>query len=84
MLSDIGWSKLADRRRDLRLVLLYKVVKGQMAVSADNRTRSSNPYKFKTIFTNTTQYKNSFVPRTIIDWNKLSSDTVSAESVSAF
>ncbi len=60
ILSDLGWSKLADRRRDLRLVLLYKVVKGQVTVSADslglikadNRTRSSNPYKFKTIFTN--------------------------------
>ncbi len=51
MLSDLGWSKLANRRRDLRLALLYKVVKGQVAVSADslglikadNRTRSSNP-----------------------------------------
>ncbi len=53
-------------------------------VKADNRTRSSNPYKFKTIFTNSTQYKNSFVPRTISDWNKLSCDTVSAESVAAF
>ncbi len=92
MLSDLGWSKLADRKRDLRIAFLYKVVKGQVAVSADalglviadNRTRSSNPYKFKTVFTNTTQYKNSFVPRTIIDWNKFSSDTVSAESVSAF
>ncbi len=70
MLSDLGWSKLADRWRDLRLALLYKVVKGQVAVSADslgsvkadNTTRSSNPYKFKTIFTNSTQYKNSFVP----------------------
>ncbi len=92
MLSDLGWSKLADRRRGWRFALLYKVVKGQVAVSADslglvkadNGTRSSIPYKFKTIFTNSTQYKNSFVPRTITDWNKLSYDTVSAESVAAF
>ncbi len=75
MLSDLGWFKLADRRRDLRLALLYKVVKGQVAVSADslglikadNRNRSPNPHKFKTIFTNSIQNKNSFVPRTIID-----------------
>ncbi len=92
MLSDHGWSKLADRRRELRLALLYKVVKGQVAVSADslglikadNRTRSSNPHQFKTILTNSTQYKNSFVQRTIIDWNKRSCNTVSAESVAAF
>ncbi len=58
MLSDLGWPKLADRRRDLRLSFLSKEVKGQVAVSsdplglvkADNRTRSSNPYKFKTIY----------------------------------
>ncbi len=68
MLSELGWSKLADRRRDLRIALLYKVVQGQVAVSddslglvkADNRGRSSNQYQFKTIFTNTTQYKNYF------------------------
>ncbi len=92
MLSDHGWSTLADRRRDLRLALIYKVVKGQVALSADslglvkadNRTRSSNPYTFKTIFTNFTQYKNSFVSRTIIDWNTLSCDKVSAENVAAF
>ncbi len=53
-------------------------------IKSDNRIRSSNPYKFKTIFTNSTQYKNSFVPKTIIDWNKHFSDTVSAESVAAF
>ncbi len=90
MFSDLGWFKLAGRRRDLRLALLYKVVKGQVAVSADslglikadNRTRS-NAHTFKTIYTNSTQYKNSFVPRTIIDWNKLSCNTVSAESVAA-
>ncbi len=53
-------------------------------IKADNRTTSSNPHKFKTIFTNSTQYKNSFVPRTISDWNKLSRNTVSAESVATF
>ena len=26
MLKDLGWESLADRRRDLRLVLLYKIV----------------------------------------------------------
>ncbi len=90
-MDNLVQSKLADRRRDLRFALLYKVGKGQVAmltdslglVKADNRTRLSNPYKFKTIFTNTTQYKNYFVPRTIIEWNQLSSSIVSAESVSA-
>ncbi len=58
MLSDLGWSKLGDMRRDLRLALLYKVVKGQVVVSADalglikanNRTRSSNIYIYIYIY----------------------------------
>jgi len=32
MLHDLGWRDLSDRRRDLRLALLYKVVTGHVAV----------------------------------------------------
>jgi len=47
MLHDLGWCELKDRRRDLRLALLYNIVTGNMAinsyqiglVAADNRTR---------------------------------------------
>jgi len=47
MLHDLGWRDLSDRRRDLRVALLYKVVTGHVAVgpdqiglvAADNRTR---------------------------------------------
>ena len=46
MLHDLGWRDLSDRRRDLRLALLYKVVTGHVAVgpglvAADNRTRAN-------------------------------------------
>ena len=33
MLHDLGWRDLSDRRRDLRLALLYNVVTGHVAVS---------------------------------------------------
>ena len=47
----------SDRRRDLRLALLYKVVTGHVAVSpdqiglvaADNRTRANHRFKFRAI-----------------------------------
>ena len=35
MLHDLGWRDLSDRRRDLRLALLYKVVTGHVAVGPD-------------------------------------------------
>jgi len=50
MLHDLIWRDLSDRRRDLRLALLYKVVNGHVAVgpdqiglvAADNRTRANH------------------------------------------
>jgi len=46
MLHDLGWCELKDRRRDLRLALLDKIVTGHVAinpnqiglVAVDNRT----------------------------------------------
>jgi len=50
MLHDLGWRDLKDRRRDLRLALLCKIVTGHVAinpdqiglVAADNRTRANS------------------------------------------
>ena len=52
MLHDLGWCDLKDRRQDLRLALLYKIVTGYVAinqdqiglVAADNRTRANRRY----------------------------------------
>ena len=53
MLRCLGWSDLKDRRRDTRLALLFKIVNGDVAVSADDlqlepadrRTRSNHHHK---------------------------------------
>ena len=50
MLHDLGWCDLKDRRWDLRLALLYKIVTWHVAinpdqiglVAADNRTRANH------------------------------------------
>jgi len=57
MLHDLGWCDLKDRRRDLRLALLYKIVTRHVSinpdqsglVAADNRTRANYRYKFRAI-----------------------------------
>jgi len=74
MLHDLGWRDLSDRRRDLRLALLYKVVTGHVAVgpdqiglvlAADNRTRANYRFKFRAIGASSA--------RTVGDWNQLPS-----------
>ena len=45
MLYDLGWRDLKDRRRDLRLDLLYKIVTGHVAINpAETRLVSIDGY----------------------------------------
>ena len=65
MLHDLGWRDLSDRRPDLRLALLYKVVTGPDhigLVAADNRTRANHRFKFREI------EASSSAARTVGDW----------------
>jgi len=77
MMDQLGWSELTSRQRDLRLLLLYKIVYNHITVPytdilvpADVRTRSKHQQKYRHITTQTPVFRNSFFPRTIIDWNK--------------
>ena len=82
MLHDLGWRDLKDRRRDLRLALLYnyKIVTGHVAinpdqigfVAADNRTRANHRYKFRAIGASSTGLRYSFAVRTVSDWTAAS------------
>ncbi len=54
MCQDLGWKTLQDRRRDARMIMLYKVVNGLVAIlaheyvtSAYSLTRNSNPNKLE-------------------------------------
>ena len=90
MLAQLGWSTLEDRRQNLRLTLMFKVVKKLVAVPpthidrADSRTRANHPHKFRTIRTPTEVYRNSFFPRTIPVWNNLHSDIVTSPTLDCF
>ena len=87
MIRQLGWDSLADRRRDIRLSLFYKAVHEltaipteEVLVKADDRTRSSHPYKFRHIKSDTTTYRNSFFPRTVPQWNALPCEAVMPRS----
>ena len=92
MLHDLGWRDLKDRRRDLRLALLYKIVTGHVAinpdqiglVAADNRTRANHRYKFRATGASSTGLRYSFAVRTVSDWNQLPAVVVEQENPAAF
>ena len=92
MLKDLGLSKLEDRRRDLRLTLLFKVVTGHVGVdptdigliAADGRTRAKHRHKYRVLAPKTQVYKHSFAARSIADWNNLAAPLVELDSPDAF
>ena len=91
MLKDLGWESLADRRRDLRLVLLYKIVKHFAMVTTDDSlipadlcTRANHPYKFRNITANTTVFRHSFFLNTIPVWNSLQDETLKSTTAETF
>ena len=90
MLEDLSWPPLEQRRKHKRLTTFYKTVTGSTAVTlldyvraSTSRTRSHDR-SYIQIQTNYEQYKNSFLPRTIREWNALPPDLVQAESVDDF
>ena len=67
MVSQLGWKPLAERRREHRLSLLYKIINGLVAIPADTHlhfntrsTRISNSKSLKLPICTTDTFKHSF------------------------
>ena len=92
MLHDLGWKQLADRRRDLRLALLYKITHHQIAVPAESLCISKparelcakHKYKYHIPRASTTELKTFFVHRTIPEWDSLPACVAEAETLTSF
>ncbi|MCG7876680.1 MAG: reverse transcriptase domain-containing protein [Candidatus Thiodiazotropha endolucinida] len=90
MVNKLGWDDLQDRRRVLRLTMLFKITHGLVDIpeasdiikTSDRRTRGSQ--RLFQPFTNVTVYKLSFFPRTIQDWNKLPTSTTDLSDIEDF
>ncbi len=61
MLQELGWKNLYDRRKDIRLTMLYKILNEianvpnkEIVIIADTRTRGKNGHQFCIIMTNNT------------------------------
>ena len=91
MVSQLGWKPLAERRREHRLSLLYKIINGLVAMPADTHlhintrnTRISNSKSLELTICTTDTFKHSFFPATIRDLNLLPDDIVNCKNMSPF
>ena len=95
ILRQLKWKSLKKRRKDNRLILLYKGVKGKARIPTDDlipktrRGRNQHSFAFQKPSASRNVYKSSFFPQTIRDWNDLpesliSSSELSDDSVSKF
>ena len=91
MLRDLKWQPLAERRRDQRLCLLLKIISGLVAIPTEPHiafnprpSRNRNSKSICVYSCNSDIFKNSFFPRTILDWNTLPEPAVLCKSSETF
>ena len=84
ILEQLKWESLKKRRKDNRLIMLYKGLKSAASISTDDlvspnrRTKNHRSLAFQTPLTRTDIYKSNFFPQTIRDRNSLTDSLISA------
>ena len=84
ILKHLKWESFKKRRRDSRLILLYKGLKGKASIPTDDliplvrRCQNDHYMAYQVPIANTNIYKCSFFPQTIRDWNVLPDSLISS------
>ena len=90
MLHELKWQSMEERRNQQSIVLMWKILKGQVAVpasyhpqqsSCNYNTRDSNEHTLTRQQPRIDAMKYSFFPRTIPLWNALPYETAAVPSV---
>ena len=88
ILEELKWETLQMRRKDNRLILFYKGLKGKARVPTDDlipknrRCRNQHSLFFQIPTASKDAYKKSFFPQTIRDWNVLPDSLISSAELS--
>ena len=83
ILEQLKWESLKKRRKDSRLIMLYKGLKGAASMPTNDlvppirHTRNHHSLAFQIPMAGTDIYKSSFFPQTIKDWNSLTDTLIS-------
>ena len=79
ILAELHWPTLQNRRKQARLILMFKIVNGNLIVPTRclplpptvTCTRANHSLKYAHLQSNMDVYRYSFLPRTIPQWNNL-------------
>ena len=88
ILGQLKWESLKERRKDNRLIFLYKGLKDKARIPADDlipkirRCKNQHPMAFQISSACIDAYKNSFFPRTISDWNDIRDSLICSAELS--
>ena len=88
ILGQLKWESLKKRRKDNRLILLYKGLKGKARIPTDDlipktrRGRNQHSLAFQIPSASKDVYQYSFFPQTIRDWNDLPESLISSSELS--
>ena len=88
ILGQLKWESLKKRRKDKRLILLYKGLKGKARIPTDDlipktrRGRNQHSLAFHIPSASKDVYQYSFFPQTIRDWNDLPESLISSSELS--
>ncbi|MCY3928347.1 MAG: reverse transcriptase family protein [Acidobacteria bacterium] len=92
MLHELKWPSLQDRRKQARLVLLFKIMNDLICIPPQylpikfplSSTRAHHPLKLQQPCARTDVYRCSFLPRTIPDWNRLPINNIKELNLTSF
>ena len=88
ILGQLKLESLKKRRKDSRLILLYKGLKGKARIPTDDlipkkrRCRNQHSLAFQIPSDSKEAYKSNFFPQTIRDWNDLPDSLISSAEMS--
>ena len=90
MMQQMGWNTLQERRNQARVIMMYRIVNGLIAIPASlyvtNSTQSTRGHglKFHVPAGCVSAFNHSFFPATIRIWNQLPADVVMSPSIEGF
>ena len=91
LVTKLNWTTLEKQRKDLRLIMLYKIANQKISVpksylpektTTTSRNRNQNSYVMPRTTIDTFKY--SMIPKTILDWNQLPLETTMSTGTEAF
>ena len=77
IMNELGWKQLKQRRQENRLILLHTGLNGYANIPISDinqnkrKQRKGHNHQFQIPHARTDIFKDSFIPKTLKDWNQL-------------